>query len=308
MHFSYKIFTILNLLLCFNACAQRDSSGFFTPSRDINKNRIVTLVSSETALYGGLTLGLNSLWYKGYQQSSFHFFNDGREWLQMDKMGHIATSYYFGRLGMSMMNWAGMERKKAIWYGGVLGFVFLSTVEVQDGFSSAWGFSPEDLAANTLGSAILIAQEIQWKEQRIVLKFSFHQSQYAFYRPQLLGRNYAQNFMKDYNGQTYWASFNISSFLKKENSFPKWLNVDFGYGAEGMTGANANPVYIDKNGKAIRFERYRQYYLSLDVDLCRIKTKSAFLKGLFTAFGFVKIPGPTLEFNKNGMSFKSIYF
>ena len=75
--------------------------------------------------------------------------------------------------------------------------------------------------------------------------------------------------VKDYNGQTYWLSGNIASFLPKTTRFPKWINVAFGYGAEGMLGASSNPDSL--NHQALpHYDRYRQFYLSMDVDLTRI--------------------------------------
>jgi hypothetical protein len=48
------------------------------------------------------------------------------------------------------------------------------------------------------------------------------------------------------------------------------------------------------------YPRYRQCYLSLDIDLSRIKTKSKFIKTLARTFNFVKIPSPAVEFNTLG--------
>ena len=266
-----------------------------------HKKRLAVVVSTEAALYGGSLVGLNSLWYKDYPRSSFHFFNDNVEWLQMDKVGHLTTSYYVGRVGVGLLKWSGVERKKAIWYGGMLGSVYQSTIEILDGYSSQWGFSIGDFTANTAGSLLCIGQELAWNDQRIVLKYSFHQSEFSSYRPNLLGRNLQENLLKDYNGQTYWLSVNPASFMRTETKFPKWLNVAFGYGANGMTGGNFNPPYIDGNGNQIYFDRYRQYYLSFDVDLTRIKTRSHFLKTVFYSIGYIKIPAPALEFNKHGV-------
>jgi hypothetical protein len=136
-----------------------------------------------------------------------------------------------------------------------------------------------------------------------MLKFSYMPSDYAQYRGDLLGENWMQRIIKDYNGQTYWLSGNIHSFIRKDTWFPRWLNVAVGYGANGMLGANSNPDGLPY------FERYRQYYLSLDVDLTKIRTNSKFLKGVFTLFGFLKIPSPTLEYNsKDHFRFHLIYF
>ena len=104
--------------------------------------------------------------------------------------------------------------------------------------------------------------------------------------------------VKDYNGMTFWLSGNISSFLPDKSKFPKWINISIGYGAEGMTSANSS-----------MFERYRQFYLSMDVDLTRIKTRSKFLRGLFTVVNFIKVPFPALEFNTLGqVKFHYLYF
>lgn len=266
------------------------------------------MAGTESALYAGSLIGLNELWYKDFPRSSFHFFNDNSEWLQMDKAGHLVTSYYMGRIGINWMKWTGVERRKAIWYGGMVGSLYQSTIEILDGFSSRWGFSWGDFSANTLGSAMVIGQELAWDEQRIFLKFSFHRTDYPQYRKEILGSNLQEEILKDYNGQTYWLSGNISSFLSNETKFPKWINVAFGYGAEGMIGGEFNPPF-DKNGFPNPvFERYRQFYFSLDADLTRIKTNSKFLKAFFGIFGFIKIPAPALEFSKKGMKPHALFF
>lgn len=311
MQFPFKknILPFLFLLLVDLSFAQTDSLEVIpSDPKPVNKKRIALIVGTEATLYAGSLIGLNELWYKNYPRSSFHFFNDNKEWLQMDKVGHIITAYYVGRIGIDFFKWGGMERKKAIWYGGVLGSVYQTTIEVLDGFSTEWGFSTGDFAANTAGSLLVISQELLWDEQRIVLKYGFQKSRYAAYRPNLLGKNLNENLLKDYNGQTYWLSVNPSSFMNKSTWFPKWLNIAIGYGADGMTGGYTNPISTDDNGNVITFERYRQFYLSLDVDLTRIKTHSAFLKTVCTVIGFIKIPAPALEFNKYGVKGQWIGF
>lgn len=297
------------LSVCFlSSSAESDSLAFFANSPVFNQKRFNTVIATEASLYASSLIGLNELWYKNYPRSGFHFFNDNDEWLQMDKAGHVVTSYYVGRIGLNLMYWSGADRKKAIWYGGLLGSVYQTTIEMLDGFSSQWGFSIGDFASNTLGSALLIGQELAWNEQRVSLKFSFSPSPYAEYRPELLGKNYIETVLKDYNGQTCWASINPSSFMRKETKFPKWFNIALGYGADGMTGADKNPSFNADRHPIPYSERYRQVYFSLDVDLTRIKTRSKFLKAFFNTFGFIKIPAPTLEFNKHGMVFHALQF
>ncbi len=255
-------------------------------------------------------LALNELWYKDYPRSSFHLFNDNPEWLQMDKAGHCMTSYYLGIVGKESLEWAGVNEKKARIWGGGVGFLFLTGIEVLDGFSTEWGFSIGDEVANLLGTGLYIGQEALWKEQRIKLKFSFSQTAYADFRPDLLGENTSQQILKDYNGQTYWASANISSFIrKKDSNFPQFINIAFGYGANGLLGGRSNPIEFQNQVAHLGFDRTRQYYVALDFDLTRINTNSRFLKTFLKAFGFIKIPAPTLELNEGGNAkFYWLYF
>lgn len=281
------------ILLCFIAKAQQDT---------INSKRLKIVLGTGAIVYTGAMVGLYSLWYKDIPSSSFHFFNDNQEWLQVDKVGHAMASYYIGMGGYHSLKWAGVSEKKSIWFGGTAGLLFLTSVEIYDGFSADWGFSWGDMAANTLGSGMFIAQQLAWHEQRMLLKFSYHQSDYWHLNSSLLGENLSQNIMKDYNGQTYWLSANVASFLGEETKFPKWLNLAVGYGADGMIGAFDNPNHS-------KIKRYRQYYLALDIDLTRIKTKSKFLNTVLGAFGFIKFPLPTVEFNSGGETkFYGFYF
>lgn len=272
-----------------------------TISLDEKTKRNVAIVGGTLGgVYLASMTGLYFAWYADYPQSDFHFINDNGEWLQMDKMGHAATSYVVGMLGYEAFKAAGLDEKRSIWIGGSLGFAFLTTVEIFDGFSAGWGFSWGDMVANTLGAGLFIGQQFLWHEQRMSLKYSFHQTKYANYRPDLFGKNLVENMIKDYNGITIWLSCNFKSlFLKKESKFPQWLNFAFGYGAEGMTGGYKNVT--EYNGRPIpQFDRVRKFYFSLDIDLTRIPTNNKFLKYTLKILSFIKIPMPAIELNSNG--------
>ncbi len=250
---------------------------------------------TEAVAISGALVGLNELWYKDYPKSKFHFINDNDQWLQMDKLGHMYSAYHIGNAGANLLQWSGASKKQQLVYGSTLGFAFLTAVEVLDGYSQKWGASTGDVVANATGTALYVSQELLWKEQRIVPKFSFHTTSYAELRPELLGKSLNEQILKDYNGQTYWLSANIHSFFK-ESKIPKWFNFAVGYGANGMiTGDNeVNTDLVLPNLK-----RYRQFYFSIDADLTKIETKSHFLKTLFSVFNTVKIPAPTLEMGVN---------
>jgi len=290
------------LFLCCSSLYSQNNSSFWIKSDTLNKSRRNALIISETALAGVTLFALDKLWYSDYPRSNFQLVNDNNQWKQMDKVGHIMSSYYIGKIGMDLLDWSGVSKKNQLVYGATAGFTFLTAVEIMDGFSEEWGFSWGDFAANAAGTSLLVGQELLWGEQRIKLKYSFHQTEFANIRPEALGENFLEQSIKDYNGQTYWLSANIWSFAKDSN-FPKWLNIAFGYGAEGMLyGENLPSNNFTQNP-------YRQFYLSFDIDLVKIKTKSKFLQSVFSVINFIKIPAPTLEFrSKGGVKFHYLYF
>ena len=257
------------------------------------------LVLYEIGTYSLGLFAMNELWYKNYPKSDFHFINDNSSWLQMDKMGHLATSYYSGINGIKLYRWAGVDEKKAIWFGGLRGTFYNSIVEVLDGFSENWGASIGDLAANSFGSIFAISQELYWKEQKILIKYSYSRSDMSYENEELFGDNFFQRTFKDYNGQTYWISMNVNSMLKTNNfQFPNWLNLAVGHSAKKMT----SPNNTTNDG------RFRQFFLSFDIDLMRIKTENKVLSTLSNVFGYIKIPFPTLELSNKKFKFHPLYF
>ena len=295
----------------------QDSLRFLTPSPEFNKTRFISVMGAQVAGYGGSLALLSSAWYRDNDRSAFHSFDDSQEWLQMDKAGHLTTSFYLSRIGIDMFEWSGVSKKRAIWYGAASGFIYLSGIELLDGFSDGWGFSWTDLTANTVGAGLMVGKkyiEAGKSHSRFLnglgstsFKFSFHQTAWSDLRPSLLGNTLPENILKDYNGQSYWMSLNIYAFLGSERKFPKWLNIAFGYGGEGLISGHPDYVLLD-NGNTLWVERFRQYYFSLDIDLSKIKTKSHFLKTVFETISFIKIPSPSLEFNKKGMKFHPFYY
>lgn len=301
--------------LALDARSQSSVNRFLTPADSINKARVIGVACTWAGIYTGTLIVLNQTWYSDYPKTTFHFFNDSGEWLQMDKAGHVYTAYFESVWTTHALEWTGMNKKKAAWIGGATGFVFQSTLEILDGFSEEWGASPGDIVANAAGSAICISQQLLWNEQRIQIKFSAHPVSYGedvkARAEDLFGNSLAEKTLKDYNGQTYWLSVNPASFTNRDHSkFPEWLNFSIGYGASGMLGGFENKW--EENGETIErsdIPRLRQFYLSADLDLTRIKTNSQLLKTVFGIVNIIKIPAPTLEINSDGaVKFYPLYF
>lgn len=306
MNFKISHYISLLFFLFFQSIeAQGRFENFLTPSDTLNKKRQNTVIITEATLASAALIGLNQIWYADYPKSDFHFINDNDEWLQMDKIGHMYSAYHLGRFGAEALHWSGTSPKKQLIYGTGLGFAFLTAVEVLDGYSAEWGASSGDIIANVSGTALYVSQELLWNEQRIIPKFSFHTTEYASHRPEKLGSSLNEQILKDYNGQTYWLSVNLHSFAKK-SKIPKWINLAFGYGADGMLSGNIqNEIPISVQNP----ETFRKFYLSFDINLQKIDTKSHFLKTIFSVFNTIKIPAPTLEYSANkGLKGHLLYF
>ncbi|MFI5149908.1 MAG: DUF2279 domain-containing protein [Bacteroidia bacterium] len=285
--------------------------NFLVPARTYDSPRVNGVALGEGIAFTGTLLALHYLWYKSYHHTRFHYFNDNAEWLQMDKLGHACTAYNVGALGTDVYRWTGLDQQHSIWYGGLTGLVFLTTVEIFDGFSSGWGFSGGDMLANTAGTALVVGQYLGWNEQRLQLKFSYHHSIYASYRPDQLGSNMAQRWLKDYNGQTYWLSGNISSFLPSGAGIPNWLNVSIGYGADGMISARKNSdAPLQPDGSTPVFERSRRFFLAPDIDLTRLHSDDPLVTTILRPVNILKIPAPSLEFRPGLKKWKlhALYF
>ncbi len=311
LNYVYRLLFLL-LISASTFAQQTDTTQlhFLEKSPQLHKGRVIGLSTTAAVSYSAFVYGLSQYWYKNFEKSPFHFYNDNGEWNQMDKVGHTWTAYSESLYMIELYRWAGVKDKKAIWIGGLLGSSYQATIEVLDGYSKKWGASPTDILANTVGVVMVMGQELAWQEQRIQCKFSTHLHKYDNFTDEiqtrvlnLYGKSFAEKVLKDYNAQTYWLSVNPFHFSPNSSSnFPKWLNVSVGYGVENIFGGFENEWTVEDEIMIDRTDipRLRQYYLSLDVDFTQIPTRSRFLKMFFKALNIFKCPAPTLELNSEG--------
>jgi len=272
----------------------------------LKKGRLITVISGFSVAYVGSMSYLQYVWYKDDQRVPFHFYNDLKGYNQIDKFGHIYGAYMESYIGFHALLWAGVPRKKAALYGGCLGFMLQLPIEVWDGIYEGWGFSLSDVGANALGSALVIGQELAFREQIVKYKLTFSPSPYARQANGYLGSNFDQLFY-DYNGHTYWLSVGINRLITNQK-IPDWLNVALGYSAGGMFGEFENLTRY--RGVTIpETDRYRQFLFSLDIDFTKIPARNKKLKTLLNSLFMIKIPFPTIEINTKGQFlFHPLYF
>jgi hypothetical protein len=296
---TYKIW--LSCILCGLLTASSFAQPpFLPPSDQLRKDRLGKVLVAEAAVFTITSVGLYYLWYKKFPKKRFHLFNDGREWMQMDKIGHATTAYNISSMQYDLMRWCGVRSHDAVLSATLTSMLYLSIIEVMDGFSHQWGFSGYDMLANFSGTALFAAQQYGWKEQRMGMKVSARLTPFAKENPRLLGKHWSSRLMKDYNGQTYWLSMNLRSFLPVNSAVPEWLNVSVGYSATGMTSAFPGAVGAER--------RYRRWLLAPDADLFRVPADRSLESAAYLG-KFIKIPAPAIEFNsKRKFILHPIYF
>ena len=307
--------TCIFLLIFYSSISNAQS--FFQISDTLSKKRIVTVAASWTGLYTGAVIGVSQAWYKQYDKTSFHFFNDGKEWLQMDKVGHAYTNYFETRFTARALQWSGVPQKKAAIIGVATGLVFQTTLEMFDAYSAKWGFSNYDMLSNAIGAGLFLSQELVWKEQRICLKYSSVPKPNRIYDSsapsatdeeilrdrsrELYGHSFFEQALKNYNDQTYWLSVNLFSF-SKQSKIPAWLNLAVGYSVKNIYGGFENKSFNTFKGQFdfTKYPRTREFFISPDIDFTRIKTNSHLLKTIFEIVNIVKVPAPALMFDSKG--------
>jgi uncharacterized protein YfiM (DUF2279 family) len=272
------------------ALAQDDSS-----KHSLNKKRLGISAGLTASAYTAGILYLSEVWYKDHERVPMHFYNDNAGWKQMDKVAHSYIAYYQSRAGYEMLKWSGASENSSIFFGGSLGFIFQLPIEIFDGLYEGYGFSWGDIYANAAGSLLFIFQQKFAEDQLVKFKFSYFPSPYSEINPRVLGDNALESLFTDYNAQTYWLSFNLNKIIPNQK-IPDWLNLAVGYSGGGMLSEFENPQWI-RGDRAPNINRYRQFFLSPDVDFGKLKTKSALLNGIFEALNLTKVPAPAIEYS-----------
>ena len=80
---AFIIFVTANFPLSSYGANKTDSLNLNHDTTVLHKGRLTGILVVQSSLYVASLTGLYFAWYSGYQQSSFHFFNDDNEWQQM---------------------------------------------------------------------------------------------------------------------------------------------------------------------------------------------------------------------------------
>jgi hypothetical protein len=240
------------------------------------------------AILGGglLTVGVihqlyvQNAWWKGYR-GPFHFREDLHYARNVDKVGHFYAAMLTSYLGGKAMEWCGFREEKALWYGAGLGTLFELYVEIQDGFSTLWGFDRVDFAADVAGAMFPVAKHYAPFLQNVDIKLSYLPSNAP---PPRSGpfQNQKRLVVDDYEGQRFWFSFKVGNMLPDplKSVWPDFLGIALGLGVRDL----------ENNGGQL------EWYVALDYDLTKLPGDSGFLKALKEGLNFIHLPSPAIRF------------
>ncbi len=300
-----KYTLVLTFLLCIKIYYSQTID-----SLEFRKKRQIFFGSYGTTYVVSMT-GLYFTWYDSYKKTKFHWFDDSKEWQQIDKIGHAFTAFQLNQNTFFSLKKLGYNEKQSIYYSAISSFLVMNTIEIFDGFSEKWGASYSDIVFNAIGTSLFSLQQYFFKKVPVKVKFSYHYTPLSNVRPNALGSKPWDKILKDYNGQTYWLNVNIHDFVPRFK--PKWLNISFGYGGYNMIYAKENEQIINIGNypsSELKYDKkhYRRLLLSLDISPHKINTKFSCLNKFLKVFSVIKLPFPSVEINKHQIVFYPLYF
>jgi hypothetical protein len=265
-------FFLLFLLSPFSYCANADSTK--SSSKSINYTKLAFVGVGTAGTMAVIHVYQKNAWWSG-QRRSFHVVNDWEYALNIDKIGHFYGANLISNLFSSSLQWAGIESKKSLIYGALLGSIFGLYVEFEDGFATDWGFSPGDAGADLLGAWYPVAQEYF----PILKNFNF---KWSYIPTSQLKSGKKKIFIDDHEGQTMWLSISVVNFLpeKIRKFYPVFLNLALGYGVRDLDGRGGG---------------VREFYISLDYDLEKLPG-DGWLWGLIKKnLNYIHLPAPAIR-------------
>lgn len=304
--------------------SRREGFGLYVPEADrrLHRRRLYTGLGLMGALDVGGLVALADLWYSD-RPVPFHWYSDAppsatipddgwlddwHTYVQMDKGGHLLSSYHITRLVGEYGRWSGLSDRGSALLGAGASLFFQTQIEYFDGLDSTYGASRTDLLANVVGATVG-ALKVGYPRQTawFDLKLSYSPSRYydktvsSVVPLRVLG-----NAVKDYEGLTYWLALRPSE-LGAPAWWPSWLGVAAGYGGKHL----AHPVSgLFEPGHTGPNVHVRQYYLSLDLALLRHYREQipAWLRPVTMFLELVRLPAPALELSSEGVHLHALHF
>ena len=295
MNFKSLFIFLLLVLFSFSLFPQEDTNT-------IHKGKVLLISSGLGAALAGSYLYIENTWWAD-QQIPFHFDNgqDFKYALNVDKAGHFMGGIVSTELFSNSMNWAGMNKKKSLWYGAFFGSGLQLAIEMKDAYAPYWGFSKWDLALGSMGSFWPVAQYYNDDLKSIAFKFSYYKRSNIYWELEEQRGKEVNKYawQDDYPNQTYWVTFDINHFFET-CCWPDWLNVAIGFGLDDTQYLSDNDSKLGGNN---------EWYIALDYDIPKMLNKwdSSIAKKLKYWLNYVHFPAPTIRISPT-LEFYPLFF
>ncbi|MCX7930490.1 MAG: YfiM family protein [Chlorobi bacterium] len=244
-------------------------------------------------IYTGIMVGLHfyqksTIWN---ERAQFRVIEDGDYARGVDKLGHIYGAYIMSYYSGELLQGSGVAHRHAMLYGALMGIVYQSYVEFEDGVGKDWGFSPSDLAFNLVGAGFFLLQQSVPVLQYFSPKWQYIPAHWYGEAERREGKT----FIDDYSSSTFFLSAKIRPLLPESvgHVVPQWLALGVGYGVRGLGGNNGTSD--------------RRIVASLDLDLVELLPDfepmlghpiGSVLNWLAQSFNYFKIPTPAIEWSE----------
>lgn len=261
------------------------------PKRDqqkLNYSRLALVTGSVIGVGAAVHIYQYNSWWKNYRKP-FHFQEDLIYGRSVDKVGHFWGAAFSSFILARSYKWAGLNNTQSYWVGAIGGSIFQLFVEFQDGFSQ-WGFDRVDAAADIAGGFYPLLQYYVPELNVLNIKASYY--------PRQLGKTgnipgQKHVLIDDYEGQTFWLTFDTSTLLSKDLDFLKYFGLAVGYSVRDL----------HDNSK-----QYGILLIALDYNLKKIiPQKGEFLKALSEGLNYFKFPSPAIQISPKVIMF-GLYF
>jgi hypothetical protein len=216
--------------------------------------RNTLIIGTTASLYAAY--GMAKWWESGFG-GGFKTVNEGwfgrdTQYGGIDKLGHLYTSYASTRLLTPLFEAVGNSRESAVALAAWTSLGIYLGIEIADGFSRSYAFSPQDAAMNVAGTLLGYVMETRPELDGM---FDFRLD----YRP---SANSGFEPFGDYSGQRYLLVVKADAFAPlRQHSVTRYLELAVGYGARGF----------EPGG-----ERRRDVYVGISLNLSRLLADAAY--------------------------------
>ncbi len=262
------------------------------PYRNSHVNYLA--LSATGGVYLGVMIGLhlyqaNTFWSQRSPLLTVR--EDGNYARGVDKIGHVFGATLMSYYSTEVLQGSGVCVESAHIWGTLMGLMYQTYVEIEDGYGKNWGFSPSDMYMNIAGASFFLLQYYVPSLQNVTEKWIYTPATWI----QEQARKNGETFIDDYSSSTFFFSFKMHNIFPENiaRSWPRWLNLAVGYAARGLDTPQEDTKLI----------------LALDYDLPELLPDfrqsiggwlGDFCNWMGQSLNYVKFPSPAIEIGEHG--------